>query len=158
MVNNMITENLQEFYYVASAGSIMSIDYGAKKTGIAFSDSNRLMSFPVCVISAKSVKDCISQIKKVIDKKLPKSIVLGLPLYLNGNESKQTNITRKFAQLLFQETNLPIFLQDERLSTKGAESYLKDFHFNRKEREKISDGTSASLILEIVLNRLKNTN
>jgi putative Holliday junction resolvase len=152
----MITSNLQEFYNFSLLGSIICIDYGTKKSGIALSDNNRLLSIPFCTITSNGVIDCVSQINKIIIKKNPKSIVLGLPLYLNGTESKQTEITKKFAIYLKEHTKLPIFLQDERLSSRGAENYLKDFNFNRKEREKMSDMTSASFILEIVLQRIKN--
>ena len=156
IMNTMITENLQEFYNIAPDGCIICIDYGTRKSGIAFSDSNRLMSFPFCTITANNMKDCVTQIKKIMDKKKPKSIVVGLPLYLNGLHSKQTDITKKFALLLNSVTNLPVFLQDERLTSRGAENYLKDFSFNRKEREKMSDMTSASLILDIVIKRIKD--
>ena len=152
----MITQNLQEFYKISPTGSIICIDYGTKKSGIAFSDNNRLISFPFCTITSNGVRDCINQINQIIIKKNPKSIVLGLPLYLNGTDSKQTEITKKFAIHLNEHIKLPIFLQDERLSSRGAENYLKDFNFNRKEREKMSDMTSASFILEIVLERMKN--
>jgi putative Holliday junction resolvase len=151
----MITENLEEFYIEAPSGSIMCIDYGTKRSGIAFSDANRLLSLPFTTIKTKTLKECLLQITKIVKTKNPKSIVIGLPLHLNGISSNQTEITRKFAILLNQDLKLPIFMQDERFSSKGAHSYLKDLQFNRKEREEMCDMTSASLILEIVLQRIQ---
>jgi putative Holliday junction resolvase len=153
----MITEDLQEFYNLSPKGKIICIDYGLKKTGIALCDINRIMSLPLCTVSAKNLDDCLEQIKEIINRKQVKAIVLGLPLYLDGSYSKQTDITKKFAALLSNVIKIPILLQDERLTTKGAESYLKYFKFNRKEREKISDMTSASLMLDIVLKRIEST-
>jgi putative Holliday junction resolvase len=155
--NSMITEDLQEFYNLSPKGKIICIDYGLKKTGLACCDADRIMSLPLCTITARNVDDCLDQIKKTINKKQIGSIVLGLPLYLDGSSSKQTDITRRFAVLINNITKLPVLLQDERLTTKGAESYLKYFKFNRKEREKISDMTSASLMLDIVLKRIEST-
>jgi putative Holliday junction resolvase len=152
----MITELLQEFYILSKSGPILCLDYGAKRTGVAISDTRRIMSFPIFTIKANNQQDRLKQIKDIIKKKNVGSIVIGLPLYLNGTESDQTKITRQFANSVHEETKLPIFLQDERLSSKGADSYLKRMEFNRKERDRMSDMTSASLILDIVLERMKN--
>ena len=83
------------------------------------------------------------------------AIVVGLPVNMDGTSSSQAKIVTSFVNKLAKETNLPIYLQDERLTSKAADNMLKDMGFNRRQRNERDDMAAASLILETVLESVK---
>lgn len=148
----MIIETIQEFCtFFKERQPIISIDYGQKKIGLAISTPDHKMALPFQLICDDSEKKKLSQIIEIARDKNACAIVLGLPLNMNGTKSEQTIIVEKFAEKLEKRTNLPIFLQDERLTSKAADNLLKSFGIKRKIRNTNDDLTAASLILETTL-------
>ena len=74
---------------------------------------------------------------------------------MDGTESEQTKIVINFVGKLAKKTNLPIYLQDERLTSKAADSLLRNMGFNRKQRNERDDMAAASMILETTLESAK---
>lgn len=153
----MIKETLQEF--CASLGPnmpILGIDYGKVKLGFAISDPSRNISVPLEVGSFNKEEEKILYIVNLVDKHKICGLVIGKPVNMDGTDSESSKKIEKFTNLLQQSTELPIFLQDERLSTKAAHSLLKSVGINRKARDEVDDQISASLILETVIDSMKN--
>ena len=152
----MITPTLQEFYQHLSKGTpLISIDYGQKKIGIAISSPSQLIAMPLKMIFASSDAAKIQEILAVIAAHNPCGIVIGLPVSMDGSENSQCELVRKFASILSNVTNLSIFLQDERLTTRAADNFLKSFGMNRKLRNSNDDLVAASMILETALDSIK---
>lgn len=153
----MIFTSLQEFCKELNAKSpLLSIDYGAKKLGFAISDPECKLAMPLEVASFKNDKDKIPYIENLISKHNISGIVIGLPINMDGTDSSQSEIITKFANALSEKLEQPIFLQDERLSTKAAQSLLKSVGIKRKDRDEIDDKISASYILETVIDSMRN--
>ena len=74
---------------------------------------------------------------------------------MDGTSSSQAKIVTSFVNKLAKETNLPIYLQDERLTSRAADNMLKNMGFNRRQRNERDDMAAASLILETVLESVK---
>lgn len=152
----MLIANLEEFsQYFQGNLRVMSVDYGIKKTGIAVSDHARLIAMPIEIINEESDKKKIARILDLAKKYDIGALVIGLPLNMDGTEGEGAIILRAFANKLDKALSLPIFLQDERLTSKAANNLLKSIGIERKRRNKIDDLASASLILETVLNFCK---
>ncbi len=146
----MITTNIQEFCLVLPAtGVIMAIDYGTKKLGIAISDHSRVMSLPIAIVETdiKNLDSLVQQHKVV-------GVAIGLPINMDGTSGAQAELVEKFAQRVFTRLELPIFLQDERLTTKAASNALKILGLNRKQRDSRDDQVAASMILDTVLGKI----
>ncbi len=155
----MITPTLQEFYESLTPNSpIIGIDHGSKKIGIAISDPGRIMSLPLEVVVLEKEKAKLDYICGLVAKYKAGGVVLGLPTYMDGTTSSQTNIVNNFAKRLSFIISIPIFLQDERLSSAAAQSILRDAGMKRKQRDLIDDKISASLILEAVIEAMKSIN
>lgn len=149
----MIIHTLQEFCkFFQPNKPILSIDYGVKKLGLGISTPDHKMAMPLRIISGDSEKKKLQEIVAISIEKQVCAIVVGLPINMNGTPSEQTLIVEKFAEKLKNRTNLPIFLQDERLTSKAADNLLKDFGLKRKDRNSQDDLAAASMILETVLN------
>ncbi len=152
----MIATTLQEFFQLLSINKpIIAIDHGEKKIGIAISNQEQTISMPLKTIYAIKEQDKINAILELISTYSVCAIVLGLPISLNGNYSDQTNITLKFGEKFSLSTNLPIYLQDERLTSKLANNLLKSIGISRRKRNQKDDAIAASLILETTLNSMK---
>jgi len=152
----MIIENLQEFYQLLMPNApLIAIDYGSKKLGIAMSNRERSIAMPLNTITEPNKKAITTALLSIIEKYKVCGVVIGLPIDMSGVVTQQTNIVMKFAEELAKSINLPIYLQDERLTTKAANNFLKSFGVKRKDRNNNDDAVAASMILETVLDSIK---
>lgn len=155
----MIKASLQEFYALLKPNMpILGIDYGKKKMGFAISDPSKTISVPLEVQIFDKEDKKIAYILGMIEKHKICAIVLGKPVNMDGSESEGVKIIEKFAGMLSDSSEKPIFLQDERLSTKAAHSLLRSAGMKRKARDEVDDQISASLILETVIDSIRNLN
>lgn len=152
----MILASLQEFYSCFEINRpVLSIDYGSKKIGLAISSPDHIIAMPHSIILAPKDSEKLEKIADIIMRSNICAIVIGFPLYMDGTHSDQTKIVINFADRLSKKTNLPIFLQDERLTSRAADNLLKQMGFNRKQRNERDDLASASLILETTLESVR---
>ena len=152
----MIVYTLQEFCKFFQKGKpLLSIDYGCKKSGIAISTPDHHLSMPLKLITGDSQKKKLQEIITIIKEKDVCAIVIGLPFNMDGTKSNQTLLVEKFAEKLMNRTNLAIFMQDERLTSKAADNLLRDFGIKRKDRNSKDDLAAASMILETTLDSAK---
>jgi len=145
----MIKDSVQEFYKSLKENRpILGVDYGLKKVGFAITDPMQKMSMPleVKVFAKEDIKT--TYIMELIGKYDICGIIVGLPLNMDGTESDQSKKVRIFASKLGEAASLPVYMQDERLSSFAAQSLLKSMGMKRKARDNMDDQISASLILE----------
>ena len=124
-------------------GRILALDYGTKRIGVALSDETKIIAIPKPYLLYSEKQKLIQLVK---DSEV-EAILLGLPLGLSGQETESTKKVRKFGDWLREETNLPVRMIDERLTTKEAQGLTKD-------RELI-DSLVAQKMLERYLEKLK---
>lgn len=136
---------------------VLGIDFGNKRIGLAISDSMRIISLPIETIEAqKTLPETITYLEKFLEDRLPTidTIVVGLPLHLNGSDSEMSLKCREFAKLLEEKLGMQVKLVDERLSSSQMDSDFKSMGLKRKKRTKLLDSASASLILRTYLDTL----
>ena len=138
-------------YSLYQGKSILSIDYGTKVVGLAtFRPENDPYPLPYERIIFKTEKQVISDIISIINSEFIDLLIMGLPLFTDGKETKMSQITRAFAtRLLKQLPNITMFFQNEALSTREAEDRMKNSpRYNFKVDLKQIDSLSAAIILE----------
>ncbi len=155
----MIFNNLKIFCDIFNhkKGCILAIDYGQKKLGIAISDDSRIFAVPVTTIHANKIPIQVDSIIKLTTHYDFLAIVLGIPLTLIGDETEQSKIVRTFAHELDKKIKLPIILYDEKFTSKIANNILKDQGIKRKVRNEEDDKIAASVLLQSLLDQIKNT-
>ncbi|MCC8371375.1 MAG: Holliday junction resolvase RuvX [Rickettsia endosymbiont of Pseudomimeciton antennatum] len=152
----MIIATLQEFSQLLQANRpVIAIDYGMRKTGIAISNQEQTIAMPLKTIYETIEENKIKSILDLVATYSICGIVIGLPISMNGRASEQTTIILKFSTKLSFATNLPIYLQDERLTSLAANSLLKSLGVKRRERNQKDDSIAASMILETTLDSIK---
>lgn len=128
---------------------VAAIDFGLKRIGIAVSDNNRKVALPVGIVEGG--KKAIQNIKAALPLKEVDLILIGLPLELSGKKGTMAQMVEEFAKAIEEALGIPILLVDERLSSKGAEVYMKEISLNRKSRSEKIDMIAATLLLQTYL-------
>jgi putative Holliday junction resolvase len=131
----------------------LAIDYGTKRTGLAVCDPSETIVSPLTIIEGR--KNLIEKILKIITKENIEAIVFGLPLNMDGTIGPQAKMTTHFAEVLKKCTNVPVYFQDERLSSFVAEEKLAPAEFTRKKKAKRLDAIAAAQILGAFLEQKK---
>lgn len=127
----------------------LAIDYGSKRTGLAICDATETIVSPLAVIQDQ--KDLLQKIADIIVNENVEAVVLGLPLNMDDSHGPQAKRVFNFADRLKGRINVPIYFQDERLSTFGAEEKLAAADFTRGKKKKRLDAVAAAQILEAFL-------
>ena len=133
----------------------MGLDIGTKTIGVAISDLSRTISSPKLTIKRKSNKVDFLILEKIIKENSIQAIVVGLPLNMDSSESAMSKFVRKFTENLDQFFQIQkIIFADERLSTFAADEFISEFKM-KKDRSKSVDQIAASVVLQAVLDELK---
>ncbi len=130
---------------------IMALDYGTKRTGIAVSDPTQTIAVPLRTVITKEI---FLFLKAYITRESVALFVVGLPKYLSNRPSPMTARVNRFARIL--KNRFPaqqLILQDERYTSRMAQSSLLMGGFKRKDRQYKSnlDSVSATLLLQSFL-------
>ncbi len=134
----------------------LGLDLGTKTLGLSISDRTGLIASSLEVLRYRTYDELLTMLEHVISDRKVDALVLGNPLNLDGSLSKRSEETIKFMDLLKEKFSLPIYLQDERLSTVEAEKMLINNNTSRKNRKKVIDKIAATIILQTFLDRRSN--
>ena len=130
--------------------TLLGIDFGTKVTGLSIYAPGR-DPFPIIhgKIIFENEEKLVKELARIVSDECVDILVLGLPLYLDGKESEATKRVKKIAQLIQGKINLPLYLQDETLTTYEAQERMKNSpRYNFKVDMKAIDELSAVIILE----------
>ena len=131
----------------------LGLDLGKKSLGLAISDRTGTIATFYKNIRYENEENLIKELIEIINKENIDKLVLGYPKNMDNSEGFRTKETKEFKQKLEKQIDKEIILQDERLSTRMAESVLIDADLSRKKRKKVIDGLSAVVILKAYLDR-----
>ena len=132
-------------------GRILGIDYGTKRVGLAISDELGMIAFPLSVIENISPRRVAEEIVKIAAERKVESLVLGLPVNLNGTRGPAVENVEKFAEVLKRHLAIPLAFWDERLSTRIAERAMIEGGVRRERRRECIDKATAQIILQSYL-------
>jgi putative holliday junction resolvase len=142
---------VRELYGVAR---IVGLDVGERRIGIAVSDASGTL-LPVPALDAKAVPVVTEALARLADEDDPfAAVVIGLPRHLDGTPSAMTERVRAFAAALGAAMDRPVHLQDERLTSREAESLLALREKDWRGRKKRLDAAAAALILQDYLDAM----
>ena len=137
---------------------ILGIDYGEARVGIAVTDSLNITAQGLETIQRNgSDKIILRRLDEIFEIYDVDTIVVGMPLNMNGTISERAKITEEFVHKLKCKYNkLKIEKIDERLTTVEAHKTMNFLDINKNKKKNIVDTISAVYILETYLNKLKN--
>jgi putative holliday junction resolvase len=128
--------------------TILSIDYGTRRIGLAKSDPTGFLASPLITLEVKSVKDALVQIAKVVANTQPTAIVIGYPLFRSGDKSLKCDEVDAFIEKLKGIFPGPIIRVDEGYSSVEA-GHIIHAHGKKVGRQKKRvDRLAAVIILQ----------
>lgn len=132
-------------------GRVMALDVGTKTIGVAISDPMRILASPSHTVRRQSVRIDSEGLAELVREREVKEIVVGLPLELDGTESRSARLARQVGEALREATSLPVHYVDERFSSVDAERQLIEAGASRARRKAVIDQQAAVLILQSFL-------
>lgn len=99
---------------------VLALDYGAARTGVAISDETGTIARPLTVVRTVDDPSGFDELVALVREQAPATVVVGLPVSLDGREHAQARRARAFARRLAAAVEPPITTYDERFTTTVA--------------------------------------
>ena len=126
---------------------VIALDLGEKRVGIAVSDELSISISRLAALPRTSWKQMLRDVDDLVRRFDAKMVVIGLPLQLNGSAGDAALQARQMAQKFAQSLAVPVYLQDERLSSVEAEQNLRLEGHRRDKIPELVDSEAAAVIL-----------
>ena len=133
-------------------GPILALDLGQKLVGAAVSDERLVTIKRLPPLERSNWKKLLQDVRDLIKRFDAQTIVVGLPLRLDGSKGDAAQEVQRVAANLARSIDLPVYLQDERLTSFEAMENLKEEGFKPEEIPALIDGEAAAMILRDFLN------
>ena len=132
----------------------LGLDLGSRTLGVAISDKMGLIASNYKTIHHEEEYDLlIEEVCALVEEFKIDAIVLGFPKNMNNTIGPKGELSMEFQKKLESVLDIPVFLQDERLSTKSATDMLIQGNVSRRNRKKVVDSVAATIILQTYLDR-----
>lgn len=128
--------------------TIISVDLGKARTGLAISDKTGFLASPLDMIEEKSPAKRLEKVAQAVIDNKAELVVVGLPKNMDGSEGDSAQNAREFASALTEKTGVKTVMQDERGTTITAHTYLSDRDVKGKKRKAQVDTVAAAIILQ----------
>ncbi len=131
----------------------IALDVGDVRIGVAVSDLLGITANPreTYVRKKGDIEADMEYFCRYAEKEDADAFVLGLPKNMDGSEGERARVTREFGSMLAERSGLPVYYQDERLTTVSAERLLIDADVRREKRKQVIDKVAATIILQSYL-------
>ncbi len=131
-----------------NSSTILGFDFGEKRIGVAVGDEAVRIAHPLTTVDAQDNAARFAAIEKLIAEWHPGKLVVGLPMHADGTEHETSRLARRFARRLEGRFGVPVVLVDERLSSRAAESRLRESGLPGHKIKQALDAAAAREILE----------
>jgi putative Holliday junction resolvase len=129
------------------SGRCVALDVGEKRIGVAISDELNISITALPAIQRTSWKRLLRETAEIIRHYDAKTLVIGLPLKLDNTEGSTAEEMRRTADKFRLSLTVPVFLQDEKLTTFAARQKLQELGYDEREIEARLDSEAAAIIL-----------
>ena len=132
----------------------LGLDLGSRTLCVAVSDKTGMIASSLKIIRHNEEYDkLLTDVESLVNELEIDAIVLGFPKNMNGSIGPKGELSIDFKDKLEKLLKIPVYLQDERLSTKSATDMLIEGHMSRKKRKTVIDAVAATIILQTYLDR-----
>jgi putative Holliday junction resolvase len=139
---------------ISDGQRLLGLDIGKKTIGLALSDAGLKIATPVKILYRTKFTPDMTELFKLVDEQNVGGLVLGWPLNMDGSTGPRCDSTRDFAHALMRIRDIPVFFQDERLSTQAVESTMIAADMTRNKRTVRRDALAAGWILQSALDAI----
>lgn len=118
---------------------------------MAVGDELGIIATPSGTANVSSDREAVAAVSAACAEKEIETIVVGLPLNMNGTKGPMAIKAEAFAEALREATGLPVVMWDERLSSRAAERAMLEADLSRRKRKGLVDKLAAQIILQSYL-------
>lgn len=129
-------------------GTVLAFDFGEKRIGVAVGEWLLAQAHPLTTIRSEVNIERFAAIEALIAEWQPTSLVVGLPVAMDGTAHAMTARCTRFANQLRGRFGLPVEYAEERLSSVEAEERLRESGHNAKSAKAYVDALAAQIILQ----------
>jgi putative Holliday junction resolvase len=127
---------------------ILALDLGRKRIGLAISDELGITAQGLDTIERTGRREDIELLRRLAMERGIRQFLIGDPLHMSGEASRQGEYTRDFARELERKTGIPVVFRDERWTSREAERTLRGSGIANDRRKPTIDRLSAVLLLQ----------
>lgn len=128
-------------------GPILALDLGQKRVGVAVSDSLLISLTRLTPLRRSNWKQLLLDVARLVKDFDAQTLVIGFPLGLDGNRGSAAVAAERMAEKFARSLRIPVYLQDERLTSVEAKEQLRAEGHNPKEIRELVDSQAAVIIL-----------
>ncbi|WP_438997115.1 Holliday junction resolvase RuvX [Candidatus Puniceispirillum sp.] len=139
---------------ISDGQRLLGLDIGKKTIGLALSDAGLTIATPIKILYRTKFTPDVAELFKLVDEQNVGGLVLGWPVNMDGSTGPRCDSTRDFAYALMRIRDIPVFFQDERLSTQAVESAMIAADMTRAKRAVRRDALAAGWILQSALDTI----
>jgi putative Holliday junction resolvase len=136
---------------VSAAGKLLGVDYGAVRVGLAVSDPDCKIAFPLATYERQGTARDEDYFRALVKEEEITGLVVGLPVHTDGREGAKAAEARAFGTWLAEVTGLPVAYWDERFTTVEAEAALWAAGLTHGKRKVRRDRVAAQMLLQAYL-------
>ncbi len=137
-----------------NSGRILALDLGKRRIGLAVSDELGITAQGLETLQRTNIREDLAALAKLAVDRNVSLILMGHPLHMSGDESRQSRYTRDFAERLEGVTGLPTKFWDERMTSVEAGRVLRQSGISIEKRARAVDRLAAVILLESYLDSL----
>ncbi|HEX2054402.1 MAG TPA: Holliday junction resolvase RuvX [Actinomycetota bacterium] len=131
--------------------TVLGIDPGTRRVGVAVSDANGTMAFPLTVLERREGDSYLDELAELARMREANEIVVGLPTRLDGTEGPEAAEALRIAGILRKKLDLPVHMLDERFTTRIAQGALQRSNVSSKKQRPVVDKIAATVLLQSYL-------
>ena len=132
----------------------VAVDLGDVRIGLASSDIMGIIASGSETYYRKGGDVDVDYVAQFAKNQQADTIVIGLPINMDGTEGERAQISRDFGDKLKEKTDCKIVFIDERLTSKSAERLLISADMRREKRKNVIDKVAAAIILQSYLDKI----
>ena len=130
---------------------LLALDMGRKRVGVAVSDENWLTVRPLSPLPRTNWKSLLRAVSEIVRSFDAQALVLGLPLHLEGSEGDEAREALRLARNFELSLKIPVFMQDERLTSHEAEQRLRsEGHTQESLRDEVDSRAAANILEDFI--------
>jgi len=136
----------------------LGLDLGTKSLGVAISDVTKTIAttYKTLHFEEDDYEKALELLEPILKEEKIEKIVLGFPKNMNNSIGPRAEVTLSFKKMLEDKFKTEVVLQDERLSSKEASSYMIKADMSREKRKQKIDSLAANIILQTYLDKRKD--
>lgn len=133
---------------------ILALDVGKRRIGLAISDPLGITAQGLDTLQRTTIREDLARLAQLAADRSIALFLIGDPLHMSGDKSRQAQYIRDFAERLSEITGVPVQFWDERLTTVQAQRVLKESGISIEKRARAVDRLAAVILLESYLDSL----